>query len=148
MVVAAWHLWLMGAIVLFIAEVLTPGGFILACLGAACLAASLAAVLQVGYPGQIISFAGAALILFFGIRPLFVKYFVRNAVHLKTNVEALIGKAGLVLEDIDPHTRQGRVKVGGEDWKAISAEETFIPAGEKVVVVGVEGVKVIVKKYQ
>ena len=46
-------------------------------------------------------------------------------------------------EDIDPH-KIGTIKVNGEVWKAISNEE--ISEGEEVEIIGIEGVKLRVKK--
>jgi membrane protein implicated in regulation of membrane protease activity len=61
----------------------------------------------------------------------------------KTNVEALIGQKGVVLQEVAP-LKYGRVKVRGEDWAAVPAAEVTIPAGAVVVVQGYEGVKLIV----
>jgi membrane protein implicated in regulation of membrane protease activity len=61
----------------------------------------------------------------------------------KTNVEALIGKRAVVLEEVAP-LKYGRVKVGGEDWAAVPEGDSVIPPGTIVVIKGHEGVKLIV----
>ncbi|UCH77653.1 MAG: NfeD family protein [Candidatus Coatesbacteria bacterium] len=61
----------------------------------------------------------------------------------RTNVEALIGLKGVVIDEVAP-LKYGRVKVRGEDWAAIPAAEVSIPAGAVVIVQGYEGVKLIV----
>ncbi len=41
---------------------------------------------------------------------------------METNVDALIGKTGIVTENGSCNEHRGRVKVGGDDWKAVSAD--------------------------
>jgi membrane protein implicated in regulation of membrane protease activity len=62
-----------------------------------------------------------------------------------TNVAALVGKKAIVIKEITPFSF-GRVKVGGEDWAAISENNVIIEEGKVVVVTGWEGVKLIVKE--
>lgn len=61
----------------------------------------------------------------------------------KTNVDAIAGRTGVVIEDISTRA-YGRVRVGAEDWRARSSED--IQKGEDVVVVGVDGVTLVVEK--
>jgi membrane protein implicated in regulation of membrane protease activity len=140
------HFWMGLAIVLFIAEIVTPGGFVLACLGVSCLASGIISYLGFSVTIQILTFSIASLTLFFGIRPLFSKYFLQSASKIKTNIEALVGKTGMVSERIDPVTGKGRVIVGGEDWRGVSVTEEVIEVGEKVTVVRVDGAKLLIKK--
>jgi len=65
----------------------------------------------------------------------------------KTNVDALIGQKGIVLQEVAP-LAFGRVKVGGEDWAAIPAYDVTIPAGTVVVIKGYQGVKLIVAEVE
>jgi membrane protein implicated in regulation of membrane protease activity len=61
----------------------------------------------------------------------------------KTNIDAIIGKKGVVLLNIAENA-DGRVKVGNEEWKARSAED--IGKGEEIVVRGISGVTLSVEK--
>ena len=63
----------------------------------------------------------------------------------KTNIDTIIGKTGIVKQDINPG-KDGLVKVGNEDWRARSEEP--IKAGEKISVTGISGVTVNVKKIE
>lgn len=141
------HIWCVIGIILIISEILTPGGFVLACLGISCLVAGFSYYLNFGFIGQIINFCISSLILFFSIRPLFRKYFLRSGKIIKTNIDALIGKMGIVSEKIDPISGEGRIIIGGEDWKGISINDTVIEKDDRVIVVEVSGTKLIVKKY-
>jgi membrane protein implicated in regulation of membrane protease activity len=142
------HLWMGLAIILFIAEIMTPGGFVLACLGISCLASGFISYLGFGVTIQLLIFSLASLTLFFGIRPFFSKYFLQSAGKIKTNIDALVEKTGMVSERIDPATGKGRVLVGGEDWKGVSISDEVIDVGTKVAVVRVDGAKLVVKKHQ
>jgi membrane protein implicated in regulation of membrane protease activity len=39
----------------------------------------------------------------------------------------------------------GRVKVGGEVWRAVTPDESKVDIGQKVIIRGVEGCKVVVE---
>jgi len=65
---------------------------------------------------------------------------------VRTNVDALIGRIGTVSERIDPVTGKGRVLVEGEDWRGASIMDTPIDAGDRVMVVRVEGTTLFVDK--
>ncbi|UCD08539.1 MAG: NfeD family protein [Dehalococcoidales bacterium] len=70
----------------------------------------------------------------------------RIAVKLeKMNVDAVIGSSGVVLQEIKRHT-VGRVQVGNERWRAKAEED--IPEGNEIVVTGVTGATLTVKKYE
>lgn len=61
--------------------------------------------------------------------------------HVKTGKEGMIGTVGRVMEKINP---LGRIQVRGELWNATSRES--IPVGEKVTIIGLEGLTAIVQK--
>jgi membrane protein implicated in regulation of membrane protease activity len=140
------YIWLALGIIFLIAEIATPGGFVLACFGIGCFVTGFFAFVGFSFSVQILIFSIASLALFFSIRRLFPKLFPQSANQIKTNVDALTGKIGVVSEMIDPTTGKGRVVVGGEDWKGVSVNDTVIESGKKVRVIRVEGTKVIVEK--
>jgi len=146
MCLTGWHLWVIAALVFFIVEVITPGGFLFACLGVGFLASALAAFLGLGLAWQVLAFAVISLAFFAVVRPLFLKYFAGGSDQVRTNVEALVGRVGRITEAVEPLSNRGRVLVGGEDWRAVSAQDTPIPAGERVIVVAVDGVKLVVDR--
>jgi membrane protein implicated in regulation of membrane protease activity len=61
----------------------------------------------------------------------------------KTNVDAIIGKHGIVLKTIGRNVI-GLVKVGNEEWRAVADEE--ISEGSEIDVAEVKGVTLTVKK--
>ncbi len=77
---------------------------------------------------------------------IFKKFYNKNigSKHEPTNADRLIGKMGIVEEDIEPLKGKGAVDVGGNLWSA-KAEET-IEKGREVEVCAIEGVKLVVKE--
>lgn len=147
MFITAWQLWIVLAVLLFIAEAFVPG-FILMCLGIGCVFAALPALLDWGFKMQLVFFSVGTLAGFFGARPVFSRYFYGKAGQVKTNVDALVGEVGHVVEAIDEHGTSGRVVVRGDNWRAVSDPAETIPAGRKVRVTRVEGSKLFVQSLQ
>jgi membrane-bound serine protease (ClpP class) len=63
---------------------------------------------------------------------------------IKTGKEALIGSLGVAVTDLKP---KGEIRVLGEFWQA-TAQEKRINNGEKVKVVGMDGMFLIVKPVE
>lgn len=63
----------------------------------------------------------------------------------KTNIDTVIGKTGIVRQDIAP-TKDGLVKVGYEEWRARAEED--IKEGEEITVTGISGATLTVKKTE
>ena len=73
--------------------------------------------------------------------------FIRKVLnpHLtKTNVDAVIGTQGVVTADIDNLNAVGQVKLNGMEWTARSTSGANIPAGTRIQVDRIEGVKAFV----
>ena len=62
---------------------------------------------------------------------------------IKTNVDAIIGKSGIVTRSIGENT-SGLVRVGNEEWRAMSGGNINIEEGATVMVIEVTGVTLIV----
>jgi membrane protein implicated in regulation of membrane protease activity len=61
-----------------------------------------------------------------------------------SNIDALIGRVGTVIESIEPDG-SGYVKVDGDEWKAVSNSTELIYKGQKVEIIGRESIIVTVK---
>ena len=64
--------------------------------------------------------------------------------HVKTNADRYVGKLAVVTEEISNINAKGQVKVDNQIWSARSEDGSEIPAGTKVNVLRIEGVKLIV----
>lgn len=132
--------WLIIGIVLVVAEVLS-GAFVLVMLGAAALAAALIAALGLGLPISLIAFAaiaGGGITL---ARPALVRKMHTD--HVKTNVDALVGKRAVVVTEVDAHT--GQVKIDGALWSARAYDETeVLEVGRSVTIMSIAGATALV----
>ena len=91
---------------------------------------------------QIVAFFAVSGVLLALLRP-FAKKFV-SAKKTATNVDSVIGKTGVVLEEIDNLAPAGQVKLDAMTWTARSTTGEKISAGAVVKVDRVEGVKLFV----
>lgn len=139
-----WHVWLILAIILFIVEIFIPT-LLAACLGFGCVIAGIFAIAGLNIETQLIGFSIATLAAFFGARPFFMKYADKRSNKIKTNVDALVGQQGYVIQTIENAKNEGRVSVGGEDWRGISHNNEIIREGNRIEVVEVNSTILKVK---
>lgn len=105
------------------------------------IAIVIAALILTGqYANPIVAVPSLAIVGFISYRIGYVIYKTR-----RRNLYTYVGKVGKAVEDI-PQNSEGYVIVEGEMWKAI-AEEPVVE-GEKVIVIGMEGLKLRVKKFR
>lgn len=137
-----WHLWMVGGIVLLVVEMFTPG-FVAAAVAVGCLAAVLPAFVGAGLSWQLAALGAGTLVAFVGARPFLRKHLAPVDGYV-SNVDALVGRDGTVVEAGQGPATAGRVLVSGEDWRAVSATGETLVAGQQVTVVGVDGNKLVV----
>lgn len=138
--------WLVLFVILLVIEIFTMGLTTIWFAGGSLLAFVLAYI-GFGLPVQIIVFLLASIILLVLTRPIAVKFF--NKERQKTNAESLIGQKAVVLERIDTLHGTGRAEVNGMEWSAKTDEPgEIIEAGTIVIIEGIQGVKLIVKKEE
>ncbi|MGI6085298.1 MAG: NfeD family protein [Acetivibrionales bacterium] len=135
------YTWL-GLIVVLIAIEAATVSLTTIWLAGGALVALIFAMLQLPMWTQIAAFLATSVVLLIFTRPIAVKYF-KSGIQ-RTNTDALIGTTGLVTTEISEH-KAGQVKVKGQIWTAVSYSDTLIPADEEVVILAIEGVKLIVK---
>lgn len=142
-----WLIWFLAAIALMVAEMFTAG-FWLACLSVGALVAGMIALIPgLGPAVQGITFAVSSLLSMAGLRPRLMQYFqLGPGSGVRTGVDALLGKTGIVTERIEPRSGMGRVKVDGEDWRGASADATVIEPGTPVTIIQVDGTTLMVEK--
>lgn len=139
-----YQYWLIAAIVLVIVEICTAGfGFICFAVGAGFSA--LVAGLGGSFVWQIIVFAAVSLLTFIFLRPMAIRWLDSKSKDVKTNVDALIGRKGIVSERIDATQHTGRVAVDGDDWKAVSLDNAVIDKGVSVEIVNRDSLILTVK---
>lgn len=140
--IATWYLWLLAALVLGILEFFVSGFFVMA-FAVGCLAAALTAAAGLALQLQLLAFGAGTLAAFALARPFLLRV-LAPAGSTPTNVQALLGRRGVVSQPIDTRSQDGRVVVDGEDWRAVSREADTLPPGTAVRVVAVEGTRLVV----
>src|SRR5207244_3142127 len=125
-----WQVWLVAALLLFVAEMLAPGFWLLS-VAVGCLAAGVVSLVVPGPIVPALSFAAGTLLSLVGIRPFLLRRLHPSGSAIRTNVDALAGKVGIVSERVDPVTGKGRVLVEGEDWRAGALMEAAPGPGQR-----------------
>ena len=130
----AW-LWLIGGVLLLIAELIAPG-FFLMFIGAAAIATGLFTVLfGLGTVPQLALFALYALLsVLVGRRFYANRHTDSTDPLLNDRAGRLVGKVVTVVVPVDEHN--GRVRVGDSEWSARGGPAA---PGERVRITGVDG---------
>jgi membrane protein implicated in regulation of membrane protease activity len=128
-------LWMIGGILLLIAEVIAPG-FFLVFIGVAALATGAFTLLfDMPLPFQLILFTIYALVAVMIGRKVYSNQAVDSTDPLLNDrVARLVGKSVTVIEAVDEHS--GRVRVGDSEWSARGGPGR---PGERVRITGVDG---------
>jgi len=136
----AW-LWMIGGVLLLIAEIIAPGVF-LVWIGIAAVVTGLFALLfGIGVAGQLGLFALYAVVaVLAGKRFYAVREVEHSGPRLNNPSERLIGRRVVVVQPVDEDS--GRVRVGDSEW---SARGGPAQPGERVRITGVEGNCLIVE---
>lgn len=144
-ILSTWQIWLIVALLCFIVEIFS-NTFVFLCFCVGCLASSLTTIFTESLIIQILVFSIVTFISLIFVRPIINKYAFRKSNNTKTNVDALIGAEGRVIETIDDISNTGRVLVNGDDWKAVSVDNQRIEINEKIEVVKIDTNILIVKQ--
>ena len=133
-----WWMWVLGGLVLLLAEVLTPGGFFVVFFGAGALL--VGALKLVGWGGPawaewlvftVLSVASLALFR----RPLMRRFNLKGG---KGTVDRMEGERALVTEDVAPGG-VGKAEMRGTSWTARSTATVALARGQRCRVERVEG---------
>lgn len=133
--------WLIVAVIFGVGELMTTS-LTLVWFSIGALVVMLLSIFIESILWQVIVFAAISIILLV----IATKYLVNRDKDVKydTNLQGIISKKAVVIQDIEPY-KTGLVKINGEEWTAISDEETTIKKGTIVEITAIEGVKLIVK---
>ena len=138
------YFWLILMIVFIVFELVTMG---LTTIWFALGSLVALAVAAVGGPVwlQILVFVIVSFATLFGVRNIAKDFFNQN--RERTNAFGLIGKKGIVTEDISNIYATGQVTVAGQEWtaRAVNDGNTY-EKGEMVIIREISGVKLLVEK--
>jgi membrane protein implicated in regulation of membrane protease activity len=138
-------IWIMVGLGLCLLEIFTPGFFVML-FGVSAIITGVAEKLGLSsHQGQWILFVVLCLVLIVFVRKYLVQMLDRQPTQM-ANVGGLIGKQATVIKDIQRDSLKGRVRIEGEDWIAITEEDTVFSSGSHVEVKSISGTKLIVGK--
>ncbi|MCQ2482092.1 MAG: NfeD family protein [Clostridia bacterium] len=139
-----WIIWLVLAAIFLVIELATLGLATVWCVVGAIVAA-IADYCGASLSVQIVLFCVISVVLFVAcliwLRPMLDK---RLQGKVPTNSDKLIGKNGTVIKNFSSDDYRGLVRVQGQEWTAVSSKQ--LREGDKIVVNGIEGIKLIVEE--
>ena len=139
-----WYpfIWLLVAVLLLVLEFMTYQLVsIWFAVGAA--AALLISLTGVPFSVQLATFVLVSCVALIASRPLARQ--MMQSRKARTNADAVIGTEGVVTEAVDNLHERGRVSAMGLSWSARSQDGEPIAENQAVQVLGIEGVKLIVR---
>lgn len=137
--------WLALAVILSIAEIFT-GGFFLLPFGVGAAVAALLEYLNVDIVWQWVAFLGISFVMLVLLRRLSDR--ITHEPPQRMGADRLIGKEGVVIERLVPHSPRGQVRVEREEWRAETPDDSEIAEGARVNVVAVDGTHLVVESVE
>lgn len=139
-------IWL-GLLVLFIVFELMTTSLTTIWFAGGSLVAFVMALVGLPVWAQIAAFFVVSIVLLIFTRPFLTKFLKVGGE--KTNVDSLIGQTARVIVDINNNDSIGYALVGGQEWTARAENDSdIIPKDTLVEIVGVSGVKLIVRRKE
>ena len=135
-------MWLAAGLVLVVAELATPGGFVIVFFGVGALAVGLLVLLGVvdSLTIQILLFSVLSVASLALVRGRLQS---RMRVPPSSNVDSLIGDLAIPQERLSPGL-VGRVEVRGSTWSARNTSDVTIDQGQRARVAAVDGLTLAV----
>lgn len=66
----------------------------------------------------------------------------------KISIDEIVGERALVIETIDFEKNRGKVKINGDIWRAVTEDNSTVNINEYVIILKVDGTKLIVRKEE
>jgi inner membrane protein len=130
-----WWMWLAAGLVLVVAELATPGGFVIIFFGIAALLVGVLALLGIvsSVPMQFLLFSVIAV----GSLALLRQRLQSRLQTPTSNIDSLIGDLAIPQERMSPGV-VGRVEVRGSTWSARNTSSVTLDPGQRARVVAVD----------
>lgn len=138
----AWIVWLVLILIFLIVEVTTLE-FTFLMLAVGSLGALLGGLLGVPWWGQILIAGILSILLLFAVRPALLRRLKRGGDPTLSNIEAIIGLGGVVINDFSGNATHVKL-ANGETWTARFTTDHVPVEGERVVVTAIEGATAVV----
>lgn len=142
MPIKIWYIWMIIAALFVVGEIFTAGFFLL-WFGIGAAVAGVLALFGLGHVWQLGAFVLVSGILFVVSRKFADKFTKKQPSGI--GADRVIGKEGMVFEEIDNTKNTGRVRLKKEEWHAESETSEVIPVGNQVEVIRLDGTHLVVK---
>ena len=139
-----WQFWLVVSLCCLVLE-LFSGGFYILSFAIGAVPSIIIAACGGGFYWQLASFAVFSLLSLTLVRPFAMKFMRNGKEERLSNADAIIGRVGVVSEEIDQNGF-GRVALDGDDWKAHSADGSAVEKGARVKILSRESIIITVEK--
>ena len=139
-----WLFWFFIGLVCLITEMIL-GTFFVFCLAIGAFLTVIFSPILCSLGLQIVVFAVLSVVSIFFVRPVMIRFLHKEHNERLSNVDALIGRVGVVIEDIKGESN-GYVKIDGDEWRAVSRDSSDILNGERVRVVKMDSLVVTVER--
>ena len=136
-------LWAVAFVFFLACEVATGTALVSVWFALGSLVSLFCSIAKVPFIIQCVVFVASSAVFLALTRPVVKKI---QGKKVATNYELDEGMTAAVIEEIDNIANKGRVRLSGTDWAARSENGEKIPAGHAVIVVKVDGSKLIVKE--
>jgi len=145
MPIKIWYIWMIIAALFVVGEIFTAGFFLL-WFGIGAAVAGVLALFGLGHAWQLGAFVLVSGVLFVVSRRFAEKFSKKQPPGI--GADRVIGKEGMVLEEIHNVKNTGRVRLKKEEWRADSETGEVILVGNQVEVIRLDGTHLVVKKIK
>jgi membrane protein implicated in regulation of membrane protease activity len=138
------YFWLTLGFAILLFELFFPGLFLFLSLSFGCFLVAIASKsLQLMLWGQCMLVLVSSFCFFVILQQYFKEK--KDKSSRRSNIEKLVGMEGIVVEEVTDK-RIGRVKLTNESWPAVSLSEENLQKNSVVIVVDVQGNKLVVNR--
>lgn len=132
-------IWLLVALMLGVAEAVTPIAFGFLPLALAAALAAILAFAGVSLPIEWVAFVLGGAAAYASLLPI-GRRITRSSAHAPVGAGRWVGRQAVVVADI-PASGTGMVRLDSEQWRAESGTDTHIPVGSTVLVTRIDGTR-------
>ena len=138
-----WLIWIIIGAIFIVAEIFSVS-FFAGPIGLACLVAALINFAKFPLTWQLVGFSATSVGLLLAVRPIWKRMMANRADQEVSGIDTYVGRQGKITETVDTQAETGRIKIGGESWRAVPDKSIIIEEGTMATVIRIEGSKAVV----
>ena len=143
MEVESWIIWIIIGAIFIVAEIFSVS-FFAGPVGLACLVAAILNKAGATTTWQLVGFSVTSVGLLLAVRPIWKRMMENMSDKEVSGIDTYVGRQGKITETVDPQAETGRIKIGGENWRAVPDKNIIIEEGSLATVIRIEGSKAVV----